>query len=309
MHCRTPIGLMLLMSACAVSNNPSVRRDLEKESTSRGLALVRARGSSMVVVPFDGPESFFAIERGTELSGSSKSGELLFWSSDPIRGRGDFRIITVGGKTIRREPDAAGSFVFVALNEVSGRFTFLSRTTDGKPGLFWTSFDLSRRGFIDHSTGDNSQGDWSPDGRYVVYETNNTICVFDTVTSSKRELAVGHDPVWSPSGNLISFRSDNGQASVMTAEGQHRDWALSKYRPLSAIRWSPDGKYVAFSVDRPLHIPLIGAYFDLLVCRVSDGQATSVKSLGLDSPDLQGFFWILDYRHFCADCKRGEPFN
>jgi len=263
----------------------------------------------MVVVPFDGAESFFAIDRGEHLAGVSKNGEALFWSYYSITGRGDFRIVTVGGKTIRQGPDAAGNFSPVALNEVSGRFTFFSRTTDGEPGLFWTSFELSPGVFIDRAIGGDTEGDWSPDGRYVVYETNGTIRVFDTMTGSKRDLAEGHDPVWSPSGNLISFRSDNDQASLMTPDGQRVVWAVSKYHPLSAIRWSPDGKYVVFSVERRLHVPLIGAYFDLLVCRVSDGQATSVKELGLDSPDLQGFYWIEDYRHFCACCKRSEPFN
>jgi len=51
MRCHTPIGLMLLMSACAVSDNPVVKRELQEESTSRGVALIRARGPSMVVVP------------------------------------------------------------------------------------------------------------------------------------------------------------------------------------------------------------------------------------------------------------------
>jgi hypothetical protein len=307
----TKSALTVLFVLCAASDDLSMRSGLRGESTTSGLALIRARGASIVVIPFDGPEAYFASENGVEVAGFSNSGRLIAWAGDPIRGRNDFKISTISGNTIAEGRNPAEGVSPVALSEASARFTFSTSGSpaDPAPSLNWISFDFSHGGLIDNSTGNNPQGDWSPDGRFVVYEKNGAICVFDALSGSHRELAKGHDPTWSLSGGGISFRAPDGRAALITTGGKPIDWPISKYRPLSAIRWSPDGKYVAFSEERTTHVPLIGAYYDLVICRVSDGQTISVREFGPGSPDLQGFYWIVDYRHFCTGCKRGAPFN
>ena len=304
------IGLMFLLAACATSDDSSVRAELRDESSKNGLALVRA-GQSIVVIPFDGPAAYFANDYGVEIAGFSKAGSLISRAGDPLRGQSDFVISTMRGKTVVEAPGSGHEYGLVALSEAAGRLTYLKPgSPDGeRRGLYWTSFDFSQGGFIDAADGDNPQGDWSPDGRFVTYQKNGSVFLFDVVSGSSRRLAEGHDPTWSQSGDRISFRAPDGQAALITSQGKRVDWPVGTYHALSPIRWSPDGKYVVFSVERPLAIPLITAYYDLLVCRVSDGKAVSVRGLGAGSPDLLGFYWIVDYRHFCSGCKRGEPFG
>ncbi len=302
-------GLLFLLAACAAPDDSSVRTELRNESAKTGLALIR-EGISIVVIPFDGPDAYFAEEYGVEVSGFAKAGGLVARSGDPLRGRSDFVISTVDGKTMVNAPGSSREFGLVALSEAGERFTYWSVTPFVRaPGLYWTSFDFSHGSFIDVSDGDNPQGDWSPDGRFVTYQKRGSVYVFDVMSGSSKRLGEGSYPTWSQSGDRISFRAPDGRAALMTPEGKTVDWPVGRYHTLSPIRWSPDGKYVVFSVDRPLHVPLIGAYYDLLVCRVSDGRAVSVRALGPGSPDLLGFYWIVDYRHFCTGCKRGVPFN
>jgi hypothetical protein len=287
-----------------------VREGLRVESSAGGLALMRAR-ASIVVIPFDGPEACFAGQYGTEMAGVGKAGRLIAWDGDPRLGRSDFVVSTVDGKPILRAHESGNEFVAVALSEAGGRFTYLRAGSPGgqAAGLYWTSFDFSQGGFVDTSEGDSPQGDWSPDGNSITYEKGGGVRIFDVPKGSSRALVEGHDPTWGPSGDRISFRAPDGRAALVTTEGAPVDWPVGAYHTLSPIRWSPDGLYVAFSEERPLHIPLVGAYYDLLVCRAADGRAVVVRKFGAGSGDLQGFYWILDYRHFCTGCKRGEPFN
>jgi len=305
------LASFLFLAACAMPDDSSVKSELREESTKNGLALVRGRGSSIAVIPFDGPEAYFASEWGVSIAGFGKAGGIIAWAGNPPLGQSDFIIDAVDGKVIAKAHEYRGEFFSVALSEAAGRFTYLGPRPPSAPmhGLYWASFDLSKGGFIDVSDGDNPQGDWSPDGRFVTYQKKGSVYIFEIASGSSRRLAAGDFPAWSQSGDRISFRAPDGRAALVTVEGKSVNWALGTYHPLSPIRWSPDGKYVVFSTDRPLHVPLIGAYYDLLVCRVSDGRSVSVRRFGPGSGDLQGFYWITDYRHFCAGCQSGQPFN
>ena len=310
-RCLAATGLMFLLAACGVPDDSSVRAELRDASSKSGLALIMARGSRIMVIPFDAPEAYFSIEFFEYRSGVGKAGSIISRARiDPLNGRNDLVISTVGGKALVEAQGSGNEFAAVALSEAAGRFTYLSGPPRvPKLGLYWTSFDFSHGGFIDASDGDNPQGDWSPDGRFVTYQKSGSVYIFDVTSGSSTRLVEGRDPTWSQSGDRISFRAPDGRASLVTVAGKSVAWPIRTYRPLSPIRWSPDGKYVLFPVDRPLHVPLIGTYYDLLVCRVSDGKAVSVRAFGALYPDFRGFYWIVDYRHFCADCGRGEPFN
>jgi len=311
MNRRAALGLMFALVACEGAQDMLSRAELNSDASARGLALVRARGTSIVVIPFDSPDFYLRSEPGVELTGFGKAGTVISWSGDPLRGRREFLIATTGGTTITSAHETGKSFGVTALSESAKRLTYLSppSLTRRGPGLSWTSFDFSQGGFVDNSDGDNPQGDWSHDGRFIAYEKAGSVYSFDTENGLTKRLVAGHDPSWSPTGNYISYRTPNGRVALITPEGQSVNWPPGQHLTVSAIRWSPTGKYVAFVEARPFHIPLIGSYYRLVVCRVSDGKGVAVREFGPGSPDLQGFYWIVDYRDFCAKCTHGAPFN
>jgi len=161
-------------------------------------------------------------------------------------------------------------------------------------------------GYVDGSDG---PCDWSPDGTSLVYEKQGAIYIFQVSTSESKFLTEGHDPTWSPNGNLIAYRREDTTAALISREGVRMSWPVSSFHPVSPLRWSPDGRYVSFAESVPERIPLIGTYYRLVVCRVSDGKVLVARKFGAGAGDTRNFHWIVDYRKFCSHCATGEPFN
>jgi Tol biopolymer transport system component len=100
-------------------------------------------------------------------------------------------------------------------------------------------------------------GDWSPNGRRIVFECpppSGGLCLVDVTGRRRHVLTHGadHSPAWSPQGQRIAFSRDplNGNASLYTinADGSHArriaglsDTASSGFAP----SWSPDGTKIA----------------------------------------------------------------
>jgi Tol biopolymer transport system component len=111
--------------------------------------------------------------------------------------------------------------------------------------------------------GDQSEPDWSPDGLYIVYQSdqagNYDIWIADADGGNPRALTVGsvdeREPDWSPDGRHIVYRrggqrNGDGELWVMDAAGGGRQRLAGKLVLGRAPVWSPDGSQVAFMSQR-----------------------------------------------------------
>lgn len=100
---------------------------------------------------------------------------------------------------------------------------------------------------------------WSPDGNEVVcgvlHEAkppfHPEIWIVDLATKSKRLLAKGDLPTWSPVDSRIVFRGEDDNFYMIRADGSNRELLLKPkprfvhlYDLLSPFLWSPDGRWL-----------------------------------------------------------------
>lgn len=99
----------------------------------------------------------------------------------------------------------------------------------------------------------NTGPDWSPDGRWVVFqserEEGSDLFVVDTSGSHTRRLTDRPGPDssadWSPDGQQLVFFSERERGRgiyIMDADGSNVRWVTAGFQPT----WSPDGRRIAF---------------------------------------------------------------
>jgi Tol biopolymer transport system component len=112
---------------------------------------------------------------------------------------------------------------------------------------------------------------WNPDGRHVVYARRDGtggpgyayITVIDTHTSTRRTIATGESPEWSPTGEWIAYQQDTGRASLPVialvrpdGTGDHVVFdartginrsGIVDGAPTGPFRWTPDGHALVFA--------------------------------------------------------------
>jgi hypothetical protein len=129
------------------------------------------------------------------------------------------------------------------------------------------------------------------------------------ISSTRPPIVRGYDPTWSPDWRMITYRSVDQVTARVTPDGTHLDWPGGHHQMIGGVRWSPDGHYVLFSEEVHNPVPIVGAYYRLVVCRMKDGATVAIRDFGAGSRHAFLFHWILNYRTFCASCKAGDPFN
>jgi WD40-like Beta Propeller Repeat len=314
-NCLIVAAALALSVSCA--RNSNLERELHEASSRSGLALVLPQGNRFEVVPFDGEPRYFKSSLREPLTVRfGKAGRMVLWYGQPLIGEmiaghspvGDATIKTVDGRTIKQVqlPQKILQFWPEALSEASGRLAFTGAASrDGLQtiGLYWGTFDFSKSGFVAAVDGHPWYCDWSPDGRFLAYDNEGRIYLFDVSSGNTRLLVEGTEPNWSPDGKLIAFRAPDGKAALVTTEGASVEWPVSRYTPTGAIRWSPDGRFVCFTESVRWHVPIIGSYNRLVVVRASHGEAATAEDFGALWAQTENYYWIVDYRDFCKDCQ------
>jgi dipeptidyl aminopeptidase/acylaminoacyl peptidase len=147
---------------------------------------------------------------------------------------------------------------------LAGMLLPLAATAQGAPTTPMKK--LSLESYLDMESVSDPQ--ISPDGRQIVYTRGwidkvndrheSSIWIMNVDGSKNRFLVDGSGPVWSPDGTRIAYTArgepQGSQIFVrwMDAEGAVTQITRVEHGP-SAIRWSPDGKRISFSmlVDDP----------------------------------------------------------
>jgi WD40 repeat protein len=115
---------------------------------------------------------------------------------------------------------------------------------------------------------------WSPDGKRIVYEANDSINVYDVDKKGARVLARGKFPTWSSDGQWLAFL-DNDTYYAITPSGEGRKVLFKKKKAMSGLWWSPNSKIVAFlsqnsTFEGPLTLDI--ELVRLRVRRLADGS-------------------------------------
>jgi dipeptidyl aminopeptidase/acylaminoacyl peptidase len=128
--------------------------------------------------------------------------------------------------------------------------------------------------------------DWSPDGKSLVFNGDGAVLLVDLRTGRSRKVADGSAPLWSPSGDWISYVTPDREAALLNvSSGESRRIDPGK-KTGTPLEWSPDGKYLLILEGEGSHVP----YGCLWVYRVSDGAFVPIPNYyGTGGPRAQ---WI-----------------
>jgi hypothetical protein len=128
------------------------------------------------------------------------------------------------------------------------RLAYVAPGADGAGDVYAANADGLRRGRITFTTADESNPDWSEDGRHLVVERDGRIVVLRADGGRERALAPGHEPDWSRDGRRIVFASGGDLFTVAPEQGRITRLTRTPAEE-SEPTWSPDGRRIAYVTD------------------------------------------------------------
>jgi dipeptidyl aminopeptidase/acylaminoacyl peptidase len=179
----------------------------------------------------------------------------------------------------------------VSLSPDERRFAFvgvLQGGQQGDPGLYVAGFGKGevRRlmsvapprlhdGFRRQTT-----VDWSPDGKSLVFNDEGAVLLVDQQTGRWRKIADGSAPLWSPSGDWISYITPDREAALLNVSSGESKRINPGKKTSTPLEWSPDSKYLLILEGEGSHVP----YGCLWVYRISDGAFVPIPNYGVGGP-------------------------
>jgi WD40-like Beta Propeller Repeat len=240
------------------------RRDLYFDSTWRDVHLA--------LVPWGGIE----IEADRTLIGGD---------------RDRFIILDPNGKLLDSFPQPPFAYV-VTWNRKSNLVAAITRGQGSDQSVleYWTmgsqQFTIGER--LPDSTHTSSIG-WSPDGSAITFSKGNQVLVYNLAKRESVVIADGTNPAWSPDGNWIAYRDNDGHASLIHPQGGLPRVLTPAIRILQGVRWSPDSDFLL--VTLPRRFPRFDQATELLIYRLADG-ATMHTDPQVGSSAEDRVFWI-----------------
>ncbi|MEO5825190.1 MAG: LpqB family beta-propeller domain-containing protein [Gemmatimonadales bacterium] len=144
----------------------------------------------------------------------------------------------------------------------------------------------------------------SPDGRRVAFTRANAgmpqIAVIDVSGGAVRMLAEGSHAEWSPDGDEVAYRSADGtRLFVRAVDRDGAERVIAAGTAIGALRWSPDGKQLAFVMAGAGVESDLGTAMQLHVVPSTGGTAQRVTPAGFrlagrdtGLPDPVSFDWL-----------------
>ena len=181
-----------------------------------------------------------------------------------VDGSSDCRKVHTEGGTAALRP---------AWNPATGELVFVRYTVDARgeeSDIFTAGEDLSKISPLLLQTGNQDDPDISRDGRFLVYNSAQTISmhragvqvvrqlwILELETGIAHQVLAGNSqdlhPDWSPSGQEIAFASDRGgdfDIWIIKADGRSLRKVTSGEGSKTWPAWSPDGKNLLFTRAR-----------------------------------------------------------
>jgi Tol biopolymer transport system component len=98
---------------------------------------------------------------------------------------------------------------------------------------------------------------WSPAGGEIAFQAHRTevsrpwINLVRPDGTSRRWLAPGRNPTWSPDGRRLAFIDNSNRLITMTRDGKRKRRVSRASESVVAAAWSPKGDKLAFVAGRP----------------------------------------------------------
>jgi len=222
-----------------------------------------------------------STENKAQLTWFDRTGKQLGTLGEPAAS-GDIRLSPDGSKVLAVRPGPRGSvnlWMYDAARGIASRFTFSTSvdesavwSPDGKQVVFTSNRQGNFSVYLKPSSGTGSEQvllagegdkfatDWSPDGRFIVYNYHGP-------ASKKRDLwilpmtgdrkpypflateADEADAAFSPDGRWLAYFSDESgrpELYVVPFPGPGGKWQLSSSGAFGGAWWNPDGKELAY---------------------------------------------------------------
>lgn len=233
--------------------------DVLDEAAGSNLALVetgnfyqlryrRLKSSVFEEAPLRSPAPIVGMSRSGRValvSSSSGRHPSPNWSPDMIRAVS----VDTGATLTTFEPDAPAIHALSA--EISDDLAFLVIAGTIGPRNFGIhrvdAAGARRLVAMDESATPHSIS-ISADGTRIVYEAAGSVMLVDSTGDRSVRLVSGDRPSWTPNGVWISYRNADGYGALVRPDGSQSVSLMDGTRIDGGFRWSPDGKFVLFSV-------------------------------------------------------------
>lgn len=139
--------------------------------------------------------------------------------------------------------------------------------TFGDPHLFQLNWNADTRQFsligqitVRGASAGVNDVQWSPDGRYIASAYNDrTVVIVDASSGALVQRLNGHRASiysfsWSPDSHFIASTSEDRSVRIWNALTGAELYTVDEAQVSRVVRWSPDGKFIAFAPDNALQL-------------------------------------------------------